>query len=72
MASLADLEAEREAIKRAMSQGVESATYLGRTVKYRSIAEMDLVLKRLDRDIAALTQGRRPIRQMRFVCGKGL
>ena len=46
-------------------------SYDGRTVEYRSLAEIDRAIEALDREIAA-AEGRPIVRQLRVVTTKGL
>jgi len=48
-----------------------TVSYDGKTVEYRSLAEIDRAIDVLDREIAAL-EGRRVIRQVRVTTTKGL
>ena len=71
MATLAELQARREALTAARSSGVARVSYDGKTVDYRSIAEIDRAIEALDREIAA-AEGRRVIRHLRVTTDKGL
>ena len=71
MATLAELQARREALTAARSSGVARVSYDGKTVDYRSVAEIDRAIEALDREIAA-AEGRRVIRHLRVTTGKGL
>lgn len=42
---------ELDAIKRAYYQGVQSVTFKGRTVQYRSLSEMRRVIDELEREL---------------------
>jgi hypothetical protein len=53
------------------SSGVARVSYDGKTVDYRSVAEIDRALEALDREIATL-EGRRIVRQVRITTSKGL
>lgn len=68
MATLSDLQAQRAALATALASGVSRAVYQGRTVEYRSIAEMERVLARIDGEIATL-QSARPVRTI-YVPGR--
>ena len=46
-------------------------SYDGRTVEYRSLAEIDRAIEALDREIAA-AEGRPIVRQVRVTTTKGL
>ncbi len=61
MATLSDLQTRRAALATSLASGVLRATYQGRTVEYRTVAEMERVLARLDGEIAA-AQSTRPVR----------
>lgn len=71
MATLADLQARKEALTAARSSGVARVSYDGKTVEYRSIAEIDRAVEALDREIA-VAEGRRVIRHLRLTTDKGL
>ena len=71
MSTPAELRARREALTTQRSSGVARVSYDGKTVEYRSIAEIDRAIEALDRDIAA-AEGRRIVRQVRVTTAKGL
>jgi len=71
MATLADLQTRRETLAASRASGVARVSYDGKTVEYRSLAEIDRAIDVLDREIAAL-EGRRVIRQVRVTTSKGL
>ena len=71
MATIADLKSRREALLAQRSSGVARVSYDGRTVEYRSLAEIDRAIEALDREIAA-AEGRPIIRQLRVTTTKGL
>ena len=71
MATITDLLARREALAASRSSGVARVSYDGKTVEYRSLAEIDRAIDVLDREIAAL-EGRAMIRQVRVTTSKGL
>jgi uncharacterized small protein (DUF1192 family) len=50
---------------------VARVSYDGKSVDYRSVAEIDRAIEVLDREIAA-TEGRRIVRQVRITTSKGL
>jgi len=50
---------------------VARVSYDGKTVDYRSVAEIDRAIEALDREIAA-AEGRRIVRQLRVMTTKGL
>ena len=64
MSTIAELRARREALVVQRSSGVARVGYDGKTVDYRSVAE-------IDRAIAA-AEGRRIVRQVRVTTTKGL
>jgi hypothetical protein len=66
-----DLRARREALSAQRSSGVARVSYDGKTVDYRSVAEIDRAIEALDREIAA-AEGRRIVRQVRMTTAKGL
>ena len=71
MADLATLKLRREALTSQRSSGVARVSYDGKTVDYRSVAEIDRAIEALDREIAA-AEGRRIVRQIRVMTAKGL
>ena len=71
MADLATLKLRREALTSQRSSGVARVSYDGKTVDYRSVAEIDRAVEALDREIAA-AEGRRLVRQVRVTTAKGL
>ena len=71
MASPADLKTRREALAAQRSSGIARVSYDGKTVDYRSVAEIDRAIEALDREIAA-AEGRRIVRQVRVTTAKGL
>ena len=54
-----------------VSSGVARVSYDGKTVDYRSLAEIDRAIEVLDREIAT-SEGRKIIRQVRVITTKGL
>jgi len=71
VATLAELQTRREALAASRASGVARVSYDGKTVEYRSLAEIDRAIDVLDREIATL-EGRRVIRQIRVTTSKGL
>lgn len=71
MTSLTDLRARREALLAQRASGVAKVSYDGKTIDYRSVAEIDRALEGLDREIA-VAQGRRMVRHLRVMATKGL
>jgi hypothetical protein len=71
MATLAELKSRREALSAQRASGVARVSYDGRTVEYRSMAEIDRAIAALDREIAA-AEGRPIVRQLRVITSKGL
>jgi hypothetical protein len=71
MTTITDLKARRDALSAQRSSGVARVSYDGKTVDYRSIAEIDRAIEVLDREIAA-AEGRKIIRQVRVITSKGL
>jgi len=71
MATLADLQTRREALLASRASGVARVSYEGKTVEYRSLAEIDRAIEALEREIAA-AEGRRVIRHLRVTTDKGL
>ena len=68
---VAELKARREALSASRASGVARVSYDGRTVDYRSLAEIDRAIEALDREIAA-AEGRPIVRQVRVTTTKGL
>jgi hypothetical protein len=71
MPTIAELRTRREALTAQRASGVARVSYDGKTVEYRSLAEIDRAIEALDRDIAA-AEGRKIIRQVRVITTKGL
>jgi len=71
MSDPATLRTRREALTAQRSSGVARVSYDGKTVEYRSVAEIDRAIEALDREIAA-AEGRRIVRQVRVTTSKGL
>ena len=71
MTSLTDLRARRETLLAQRASGVAKVSYDGKTIDYRSVAEIDRAREGLDREIAA-AEGRRMVRQVRVMATKGL
>ena len=64
-------ETELSALRRAYASGTTRVSYDGKTVDYRSVAEIDRAIEALDREIAA-AEGRRIVRHVRVTTAKGL
>jgi hypothetical protein len=71
MTTISDLKTRRDALSAQRSSGVARVSYDGKTVDYRSIAEIDRAIEVLDREIAT-AEGRKIIRQVRVITSKGL
>ena len=71
MPTITDLRARREALSAQRSSGVARVSYDGKTVDYRSVAEIDRAIEALDREIVA-AEGRRIVRHVRITTSKGL
>ena len=71
MATITDLRARREALAVQRSSGVARVSYEGRSVEYRSVAEIDRAIEALDREIVT-AEGRQIVRQLRVTTAKGL
>jgi hypothetical protein len=71
MATITELRARRETLLAQRSSGVARVSYDGRTVDYRSLAEIDRAIEALEREIAA-GEGRAIVRQVRVTTSKGL
>ena len=62
-------EAHRDALREAIASGVLKVSYDGRTVEYRSLAELRSTLREVE---VALDPARRVTRQIRIIADKGL
>ncbi|GGC16397.1 hypothetical protein GCM10011363_35980 [Marivita lacus] len=71
MTDITDLRTRRDALSAQRSSGVARVSYDGKTVDYRSVAEIDRAIEALDREIAAV-EGRRIVRHVRISTSKGL
>lgn len=71
MATLEELRTRREALLASRASGVAHVSYDGKTIDYRSLAEIDRAIEALDREIAA-AEGRTIVRHLRVVSDKGL
>ena len=71
MPTLTELRSRRETLAVQRSSGVARVSYDGKTVDYRSVAEIDRAIEALDREIAA-AEGRRIVRHVRIMTSKGL
>ena len=69
--TLDELKLRHSALLTARYSGTRSVSYDGKTVDYRSVAEIDRAIEGLDREIATL-EGRRIVRQVRILTSKGL
>ena len=71
MPAIEDLRTRLDALTAQRASGVARVSYDGKTVDYRSVAEIDRAIEALDREIAA-AEGRRVVRQIRVTTVKGL
>ncbi len=71
MATITEFRDRRDALSAQRSSGVARVSYDGKTVDYRSVAEIDRGIEALDREIAS-AEGRRMVRQVRITTFKGL
>ena len=71
MPTITELKTRRETLATQRSSGVARVSYDGKTVDYRSIAEIDRAIEVLDREIAT-AEGRKIIRQVRVITTTGL
>ena len=71
MATLTELKSRREALSASRSSGVARVSYDGKTVEYRSLAEIERAIEQLDREIATV-EGRRIVRHVRVTTSKDL
>jgi uncharacterized small protein (DUF1192 family) len=71
MPTSTELRARRDALSAKRSSGVAHVSYDGKTLDFRSVAEIDPAIEALDREIAVL-EGRRIVRHVRIITSKGL
>lgn len=71
MATITELRTRRDALAAQRSSGVARVSYDGKSVDYRSLAEIDRAIDVLDREIAT-AEGRQIIRHVRVIATKGL
>ena len=71
MPTITELRARRDALSAQRASGVARVSYDGKTVDYRSVAEIDRAIEALDREIAS-AEGRRMVRHVRITTAKGL
>ena len=71
MSTPEELRVRREALSASRASGVARVSYDGKTVDYRSVAEIDRAIEALDREIVT-AEGRRIVRQIRVTTAKGL
>ena len=71
MTTIAELRSRRDTLSMQRSSGVARVSYDGKTVDYRSLAEIDRAIEVLDREIAT-AEGRKIVRQVRVITSKGL
>lgn len=71
MPTLTELLSRRDALSAQRASGVARVSYDGKTVEYRSVAEIDRALEALDREIAAAEE-RRMVRRVHVTTSKGL
>lgn len=71
MPTISELRERRETLAAQRSSGVARVSYDGKSVDYRSVAEIDRAIEALDREIAT-AEGRRIVRQVRVTATKGL
>jgi len=71
MPTIAEIRARRDALSAQRASGVARVSYDGKSIDYRSVAEIDRAIEALDREIAA-AEGRRIVRQIRVTTAKGL
>lgn len=71
MSDLQTLKLRRESLTAQRASGVARVSYDGKTLDYRSVAEIDRAIEALDREIAA-AEGRRMVRHVRVTATKGL
>jgi hypothetical protein len=71
MTNITELRTRRNALATQRSSGVARVSYDGKTVDYRSLAEIDRAIEVLDREIAT-AEGRKIVRQVRVTTTKGL
>jgi hypothetical protein len=70
VASSSELEARLEALKAQRDSAVARVSYDGRSVEYRSTAEIARAIAELERELQTV-QGTAPVRQIRVYTSKG-
>jgi len=71
MATLSELNARLEALKKALANGAKSVSYDNRMVQFRDIAEIKAAIAAVEQDIAA-AGGTGIVRVFRFTSDKDL
>ena len=70
MASVAELQAYRDALLKALGSGERAIEYDGKRVEFRNPAELREAIAAVDREIASLGSSR--LSEIRFATSKGL
>ena len=71
MPTISELRERRDALAAQRASGVARVSYDGKSVDYRSVAEIDRAIEAVDREIA-VAEGRRIVRHVRITTSKGL
>lgn len=71
MSDLTDKQAQLASIRKSYDSGVLTVRHENTLTTFRTLAEMDKIIARLEGEIAALA-GTRSVRQYRFIPHKGL
>jgi hypothetical protein len=71
LTTVSEMRVRRDALGAARSSSIARVSYDGKTVEYRSLAEIDRAIEALDREIAA-AEGRPIVRHLRVTTQKGL
>ena len=72
MASLSEMQARREKLAAAIDSGALSIQHGEKRIGYRSFEEMRAILRKLDRDIATASGGKKPTKRYLVATKRGL
>lgn len=71
MATVNEIQAQLEALKKQRSSGVAKISYAGKSIEYRTLVDIDKAIFRLEEEIK-LANGARKSRQLKTYASKGL
>ena len=71
MATVNEIQAQLEALKKQRSSGVAKISYAGKSIEYRTIVDIDKAIFRLEEEIK-LANGARKSHQLKTYASKGL